>query len=80
MFVYKKNDLHHFSFETPTLEGGLSDNGDTFSALEMRKGVNHQNNYLYHILGGSICNIKHIKYKFNMFYIKNKYAKSGTYI
>jgi hypothetical protein len=34
--------LHHFSFETPTLEGGLSDNGDTFSALEMRKGVNMQ--------------------------------------
>jgi hypothetical protein len=34
-----KTFLHHFSFKTPTLEGGLSDNGDTFSALEMRKGV-----------------------------------------
>ena len=31
--------LHHFSFETPTLEGILSDNVDTFSALEMRKCV-----------------------------------------
>jgi adenine-specific DNA-methyltransferase len=34
--------LHHFSFETPTLEGVLSDNGDTFSALEMRKGVTRE--------------------------------------
>jgi hypothetical protein len=31
--------LHHFSFETPTLGGVLSENEDTFSALEMRKGV-----------------------------------------
>jgi len=33
------SELHHFSFEPPTLEGVLSDNGDTFSALEMRKSV-----------------------------------------
>uniref|UniRef100_A0A6C0DNX8 RmlD-like substrate binding domain-containing protein n=1 Tax=viral metagenome TaxID=1070528 RepID=A0A6C0DNX8_9ZZZZ len=33
------NYLHHFSFETPKVSGVLSDNGDTFSALEMRKGV-----------------------------------------
>jgi len=32
--------LHHFSFETPTLGGVLSEDGDTFSAFEMRKGVN----------------------------------------
>jgi len=31
--------LHHFSFETPTVGGVSSDNGDTFSALEIRKGV-----------------------------------------
>jgi hypothetical protein len=36
-----KRDIesHHLSFETPTLEGVLSDNGDTFSALKIRKGV-----------------------------------------
>ena len=36
-----QNILNHFSFETPTLEGVLSENGDTFSALEMQKGVNN---------------------------------------
>jgi len=48
MILYNKYTLficllHHFSFETPTLEGvllsGAKENGDTFSALEMRKGV-----------------------------------------
>ena len=36
------NELHHFSFETPTLGGVLSENGDTFLALEMRKGVKEE--------------------------------------
>lgn len=35
LFFCKFRFLHHFSFETPTSEGVLSDNGDTFSALEM---------------------------------------------
>ena len=35
--------LHHLSFETPTLGGVLSDDGDTFSAFEMQKGVKTQN-------------------------------------
>jgi hypothetical protein len=40
LVLYHFSDvLHHFSFETPTSEGVLSDNGDTFSALEMRKCV-----------------------------------------
>ena len=37
--VCKKSVLHHFSFETPTLERVLSDNADTYSTLEMLKGV-----------------------------------------
>jgi hypothetical protein len=48
----KKIGLHHFSFETPTLGGVLSENGDTFSALEMRKGVNSKeiawNHWIHH--------------------------------
>ena len=36
-----KTFLHHFSFETPP---NVADNGNTFSALEMRKGVTTHSN------------------------------------
>jgi hypothetical protein len=47
-YINKNVFLHQFSFETPTLEGVLSEDGDTFSALEMRKGVKAmiQDNYV----------------------------------
>jgi hypothetical protein len=40
--IYSFISLRHFSFETHTVGGVLSDNGDTFSALEMRKGVHQE--------------------------------------